>query len=153
MELQSRERWILIIGLAITALLVFINIYYAVMVLILVMVLLMSYRIMGETEHLPDMVAHLQDDAKAVLLINRGNDLARQIHVTLVPLDMEFDLPLLEPEAKHTIALPSMVSEVKVVITYQNATGRNFSRTFPLSAMGENEEDLLRPAFPLFGWK
>ena len=153
MKLQSRERWILIIGLAVTALLAFINIYSAGMVLILVLVLLMSYRIMGETEHLPDMVARLQDDAKAVLLNNRGNDLARQIHVALVPLDLEFDLPLLEAEAKHTIALPSMVSELKVVITYQNATGRNFSRTFLLSAMGENEEDLLKPAFPMFGWK
>ncbi len=153
MELQSRERWILVIGLAITALLVFINIYYAGTVLILVLVFLMSYRIMGETEHLPDLVARLQDDAKAILLINRGNDLARQIHVALVPLDMEFDLPLLEAEARHTLALPSMVSELKVVITYQNATGRNFTRTIPLSAMGENEEDLLKPVFPLFGWK
>lgn len=153
MELQTRERWILVIGLVITALLAVINLFVAGMVLIVVLVLLMSFRIMGETEHLPDVVARLQEDAKGVKFINRGNDQARQIHITLVPLNMEFDLPVLEADATHAIALPSMVSELKVLITFKNVQGRPFSRNYSLSALGGNDEDLLKPTFPIFGWK
>jgi hypothetical protein len=56
-------------------------------------------------------------------------------------------------EGRHEFPLPSMLAEVKAVVSYEDASGRQFSRSILLSSTGKGEEDLLKPAFPLFGWK
>jgi hypothetical protein len=51
-------------------------------------------------------------------------------------------------------ALPQMIEKVKVVLTYTSRDGKRVSRSFRLSSLEEQpEEDLLKPAFPIFGWK
>ncbi len=45
-----------------------------------------------------------------------------------------------------------MVEEIKIIITFQNENGRQFSRSVKLSAL-EEEPDLLKPMIPLFKWK
>jgi hypothetical protein len=122
-------------------------------VLILDLALAMSFHIMGETADLPDVTCILSEDAKAIALVNQGNDLAVRVHVTLVPLDREFDLPELPADTRHTFPLPAMVAEAKALVSYENRDGRRFSRTYHLSATGKGEEDLLKPLFPTFGWK
>jgi len=113
----------------------------------------MSFHIMGETRDLPDVTCILSEDAKRIVLVNRGNDRALGIHVTLVPLDREFDLPELPPDGRHDFPLPGMISEAKALVSYGNDAGRRFSRSIRLSATGKGEEDLLKPLFPFFGWK
>jgi len=56
-------------------------------------------------------------------------------------------------EGRHEFPLPSMLAEAKAVVSYEDASGRQFSRSILLSATGTGEEDLLRPVFPIFGWK
>jgi hypothetical protein len=130
-----------------------VNIYVAGIAFILVLALAMSLFIMGDTEHLPQIVCRLSDDAREVVLLNQGNDRAVQIHVTLVPLDREFDIPEIAPDGRASLPLPGMVAEAKALVRYENTGGRKFSRSFQLSATGEEDEDLLKPMFPLFGWK
>jgi hypothetical protein len=108
---------------------------------------------MGETHNLPDLACVLAEDARGILLVNQGNDLAVRIHVTLVPLDREFDLPELPADGRHTFSLPAMVAEAKALVSYENRDGRRFSGGFRLSATGKGEEDILKPLFPIFGWK
>jgi hypothetical protein len=144
---------VLIVTIAIAVLLFFINPFLAAVVLIIFLILFMSYRIMEETTHLPDVIAKLPENAKGIILLNRGNDRAVDIHVTVVPLNMEFDIPALEADEEHIIAFPQMIEEVKVVLSFKNTEGRAFSRSRRLSPLIEDEEDMLKPAFPLFGWK
>jgi hypothetical protein len=145
---------VLLIATAITVLLFIMDIFYGAMAAIILAILFMSFRIMGETTHFPDVIAHLPENAKGILLENRGNESARGIHITLVPQNLEFDLPILEADATHNFALPQMIEGVKVILTYQNEIGQTFSRSFRLSPLKEEgEEDILKPAFPLFGWK
>jgi hypothetical protein len=113
----------------------------------------MSFHIMGETSDLPEVACFLSEDAKRIVLVNRGNDRALGIHVTLVPLEKEFDLPELPSDGRREFPLPGMIAEAKALVSYENGAGRRFSRTFPLSATGKGEEDLLKPLFPMFGWK
>jgi hypothetical protein len=108
---------------------------------------------MGETHNLPDVACALAEDAKGVLIVNQGNDLAVRIHVTLVPLDREFDLPELPADGRHTFPLPAMIAEAKALVSYENRNGRRFSRSFKLSSTGKGDEDILKPLFPIFGWK
>ena len=108
---------------------------------------------MGETHNLPDLACVLAEDARGILLVNQGNDLAVRIHVTLVPLDREFDLAELPADGRHTFSLPAMIAEAKALVSYENRAGRKFSRTCRLSATGRGEEDLLKPLLPTFGWK
>jgi hypothetical protein len=113
----------------------------------------MAFFIMGDTRDLPQVAVHLSEDARKVVLVNQGNERAVRIHVTLVPLDREFDLAELPPDASHEFPLASMVAEAKALVTYENAEGRKFSRSLRLSATDRSDEDLLKPIFPTFGWK
>jgi hypothetical protein len=145
---------VLVIAAVITIALFFVDIFYGLMAVIILAVLFMSFRIMGETTHYPDVVASLPEMAQGIILTNRGNDAAMDIHITLVPHNIEFDLPNLEADATHMFALPQMVDKVKVVLTYSSRNGKRVSRSFRLSSLEEkSEEDLLKPAFPIFGWK
>jgi len=113
----------------------------------------MVFSIGRETHNLPDLACLLSEDAKKIVLVNRGNDTALQIHVTLVPLDREFDLAELPADGRHEFSLPAMIAGAKALVRYENMAGRRFSRAFRLSATETGEEDLLRPLFPIFGWK
>jgi hypothetical protein len=153
--METREKVILAIGLIVAfALFLFVDIYLAGIAVILVISLAIAFQIMGETRHLPPRLScWLTEDAKKIVIRNQGNDRAVRIHVTLVPLDLEFDLPELAVEGRHEFPLPSMIAEAKAVVSYEDASGRKFSRSILLSATGKSEEDLLKPIFPTFGWK
>ena len=144
---------VLVVVLVISAaLFLFVDIYLAGIALVIDLALAMSFQIMGETRDLPEVTPFLSEDARRIILVNRGNDRALAVHVTLVPLDREFDLPELSADGRHEIPLPGMVAEAKAMVTYENDRGRKFSRTFRLTATG-GDDDLLKPVFPTFGWK
>ena len=150
--MEKNLKLLLVVGLLITVFLFFINIYLAGIVLILLIAILMSLMIMQDTAGIPDIAAHLRDDAKAILLTNKGNARAEKIHGTLVPLNIDFDTPSLEVDTTFEYPLNAMVDSVKIVVTYQNEKGRQFSTLAKLSAL-EEERDLLQPLIPMFKWK
>ena len=150
--MERNAKILLVAGLLITLLLIFISIYLAGIVFILLIATLMSLLIMQDTAGIPDIAVHLRDDAKAVILTNKGNARAVKIHGSLVPLNIEFDTPALEVDSTFEYPLTAMVEEVKIVVTYQNENKRPFSKTAKLSAL-EEEQDLLRPMIPIFKWK
>src|SRR5512139_222201 len=143
---------LLVVGCLITVFLFFINIYLAGIALILLIAILMSLMIMQDTAGIPDIAAHFRDDAKAILLTNKGNARAVNIHGKLVPLNIEFDTPSLEVDSTFEYPLTAMIDEVKIVVNYQNENGRPFSSSAKLSAL-EEEPDLLKPIIPMFKWK
>jgi len=143
---------LIILGLFITIILSFIDIYLAGIVCVLIITIVMSLMIMQDTRGIPEIIVRLRDDAKAIILTNNGNSKAEKIHVTLVPANLEFDIPVLIEDATYQIPLTSMVEEIKVVITYENENGRSFSKSSRLSAM-EEEPDPFKPMIPLFKWK
>jgi hypothetical protein len=150
--MEGREVGVIIAGLIVAGALFFVDPYLAGIAVILVITLAIAFFIMGETHNLPDLACVLSEDAKGIVLVNQGNDPAVRIHVTLVPLDREFDLPELPADGRHTFSFPSMIAEAKALVSYENREGRKFSRTCKLSAIGR-DEDLLKPPFPIFGWK
>ena len=150
-----QQRQVLVLGggvLAAAALYLFEPIY-GYIVLILTAVTIMGMMIMQDSQGLPDVTCNLRDDAKAVVVINRGNAPITGGHVALVPLNIEFYLPALAPDERFEYPLTEMIVEAKAVVHYSFSDGRSLSGSFPLSALGEGEEDLLRPTFPLFSWK
>jgi hypothetical protein len=153
--METLQKGILVGGLIVAAaLLVFVDPYLAGIAVILVICLTIAFQIMGETRSLPPrLTCWLTEDAKMLVIRNEGNDRAVRIHITLVPQDMQFELPELEVEGRHEFPLPTMLAEAKAVVNYENAAGKKFSRSVLLSATGTGEEDLLKPVFPIFGWK
>ena len=45
-----------------------------------------------------------------------------------------------------------MINEGKAVVEFEDINGRQYSKSFDLSAL-HNDDDLLKPMMPLFGWK
>lgn len=150
--MEKNATIILILGVIITIALYFIDIYAAGIAGVFFITVMMSLWIMHDSRGIPDIEATLSEDAKAILLSNTGNASAVKIHATLVPMNIEFDVPVLEVESTYELPLPTMVQEIKIIITYENENEKVFSRTSLLSALKE-EPDLLKPMLPLFKWK
>ena len=143
---------LLVAGLLITIIVFFISIYAAGILLMILIAIVMSLLIMQDSVSLPEIVADLREDAKAVIIRNTGNSDALKVHVALVPLNIEFDLPLLPADASSEFALEKMIGEVKTVVTFENDRGDTFSRSYRLSSSGETFEPF-KPMIPLFKWK
>jgi hypothetical protein len=46
-----------------------------------------------------------------------------------------------------------MINTATGVVEFENAESACFNRTYPLSALGKTEDDLLKPLFPTFNGK
>ena len=149
--MDKRTTAVLAAGIVVTLLLLLVSIYLAGIALIIVVALVMSLMISQDTNFRPQVEARLREDAKTVILFNNGNSAALSIHAALVPMNIEYDVPSLAVDQSHEYPLPSMVSGVKVVVTYENEKGLKFSHSYQLSSSGEY--DPLKPMIPIFGWK
>jgi len=148
--MDKNQKIVLVTGALITLGLLFINVFFALIALIFMLAILMSFRIMKDTENYPLITADLSEDAREVIITNTGTARAQKIRVTLVPLDIDFEVASLDPDEESGFGLASMISEAKAVVTYENAEGRQFQRSYPLTALGAGR-DLTEPMFPIFG--
>lgn len=151
MTMDKKSQIVLVLGLAITIVLLIFNIYLAGIVFILVITLFMSMMIMQDSVCHPNVEVSLSEDAKSVIIKNSGNAPALHVHVALVPMNIEYDVPALAIDETHSHLLVSMIPEVKVIITFENEEKSIFSKTYPLSALGAY--DPLKPMIPMFKWK
>ncbi|HNX17747.1 MAG TPA: hypothetical protein PKM50_05400 [Methanoregula sp.] len=151
--MEKKHKILLAAGAVLCVLLFFIDIYLGATAVIILAALAMCVFIMEDSRVLPEVTIRLDDEAKKVVVENTGNAMANKVHVALVPLDIEFDLPGLEADAKYEYPLSRMITEAKAIVSFDNAKGGRTSRTFTLSAMGKGDDDLLKPMFPMFKWK
>ncbi len=132
--------------------------YFGFIATVILAVIGMSVIISRSSWGMPQIDAVLAEDAKSVRFINTGNGVALRLHAIFVPLDREFDIDALEPDEEHVIPFDSMISRVKVIVTFQNEQGASFQKAFLLHALDGTtsdggEEDVFKPPIPLFGWK
>jgi hypothetical protein len=153
MDMNRNYLVILAVAFIITLFLFLVNFWFGLMAIVGLIALGMSIYIMQDTLGHPDILAVLKDQAKNLELRNRGNAEAQNIHVAVIPYNVEFDIPALQIEERYTHDFGRMVDEAKVVVTFQNAEGVRYKKTYMLSALGRSDEDLLKPPFPLFKWK
>ncbi len=151
--MEKIHKILLTAGALICILLFWIDTYLGATGVIVLIALAMSVFIMEDSRVLPELTVRLGDDAKKVVVENSGNAPAYRIHVALVPLDIEFDLPELAADARYEYPLTRMIDEAKAAVTFDDAKGGKTSRTFTLSALGKGDDDPLKPMFPLFKWK
>jgi len=152
--MADSRKMLLVAGFVICILIaVFVDLFIGLIALVLLAAIFMSLRIMADSADLPNISAYLQEDAKGIWVVNRGNATAYSIRVALVPLDLEFTIPKLEMDGKTQFPLDKMVENVKAVIEYTNDRGVEYSDSYKLSALGDDDDDLLKPVFPLFKWK
>jgi hypothetical protein len=147
---MERYQVVLVAGIVVSAFLALINIYIGGIAFILVLTLTMSLLIMRDTVALADVGVSLSGDAKHITVINRGNIEVHNIHVSLVPLDREFDLKMLAPDENREFGLDSMIKEAKAVVVFNTPSGETFRKSYILSSLGNGDDDLLKPMFPLF---
>ena len=150
--MDKRIQVILVLGIIITIVSAFLDMYLAGIVGVIFIAIIMSLMIMQDTTGIPEVVAKLSDDAKSIILTNTGNARAEKIHVTLIPSNAEFDIASLDVDSTYEYSLGSMVQEIKIKITWSNENGRLFSSSKKLSVFDE-EPDLLKPMVPMFKWK
>lgn len=143
---------VIIVGLIISALLGMVSIYFTGIGVIIVIALAMSFQIMQDSDRLTELAVVLSENAKVITVINRGNMMIRNIRVSIIPFDVEFRIPELAVDGRSTYQLQRMINEGKAVVEFEDINGRQYSKSFDLSAL-HNDDDLLKPMMPLFGWK
>jgi hypothetical protein len=143
---------VVLLGLAAAVGLALFSPYLSVIALIIAAVVLMTIAIGRDTVDLPDIEITLAEDARSILLRNTGNAPALQVHTSLVPSGVEFDVVSIPPEEIHEERLPEQMAEVKVVVRFKNNGGRAFQRTAVLSAL-HPQTDPFKPMFGIFGSK
>jgi hypothetical protein len=151
--MDKNQKIVLVVGLVVTVALLFYNIYIGLIALIILATLIMSFRIMNDSVQTPDIVAFLTEDAKSLVIKNVGNAGAYSIHVSVVPHNIEYDIASLEVDGRSIHPFEMMISEAKAVVSYKTQKGDEYSRSIRLSALGGDEDDILKPVFPLFKWK
>ncbi|MCE5298236.1 MAG: hypothetical protein MUE45_07285 [Methanoregulaceae archaeon] len=151
--MERNYKILLGIALIVSVILLIINIYIGGIAFIIFIALVMSGWIMEDSWMHPNITASLRNEAKAVEFKNTGNAAAYAIHVAIIPYDIEFDIPLLKEDEKYLYAFGKMISEAKVMISFENEDKGRFSKTYMLSATGKSDDELLKPVFPLFKWK
>ncbi len=151
--MENIHKILLVSGALLCIFLFVINIYLGATGVIVLAALALSVFIMEDSRVLPEITVSLGDNAKKIVVNNEGNAPASRIHVALVPLDIEFDIPQLAADGRYEYLLNRMIGEAKAVVTFDDTKGGHVSRTFSLSALGKGDDDLLRPMFPLFKWK
>jgi len=140
-------------GVLLCAILFYIDIYLGATGAVILIAIAMSFFIMEDAGVLPDVAIRLHDDAKRIIVTNRGTAPAYRIHIAMVPLNIEFDIPELSVDATSERQLQEMINEAKAVVTFEDSKGSHYTRTIALSALGNTDDDLLKPMFPLFKWK
>jgi len=150
--MDKRIQIILVLGIIVTIISAFLDMYLAGIVGMIFIAIVMSLMIMQDTTGIPEIVVKLGDEAKSIILTNNGNARAENIHVTLIPSNREFDIASLDVDSVYEYFLGAMVQEIKINITYSNENKRFFSSSKKLSVFDE-EPDLLRPLIPMFKWK
>ncbi len=149
--MDKKTQIVLVLGIAITIILLQFNIYLAGIVFILAITLFISLLIMQDSVCHPNVEVSLSEDAKSVILINSGNAPAMNIHIALVPMNIEYDVRSLAIDETHNRLFDTMIPEVKAIITFENEEKNVFSKTYTLSALGAY--DPLKPMIPMFKWK
>ena len=150
--MDKRIQVILVLGIIVTIISAFLDMYLAGIVGVIFIAIIMSLMIMQDTTGIPEVMVKLGDEAKSIILTNNGNARAENIHVTLIPSNVEFDIASLDVDSVYEYSLGAMVQEIKIKITYSNENKRLFSSSKKLSVFDE-EPDLLRPLIPMFKWK
>jgi hypothetical protein len=151
--MERNYKVILGAALIICVILLIIDIYIGAIAFVIFIALLMSAWIMGDSWMHPNVTASLKNEAKSVEFKNTGNAPAYAIHVAIIPHDIELDIPLLKEDEKYLYAFGNMISEAKVVVSFENEDKNRFSKTYLLSATAKSDDDLLKPTFPIFKWK
>ncbi|MEN6396132.1 MAG: hypothetical protein ABFC78_06575, partial [Methanoregula sp.] len=127
--MEKIHKLLLAVGALICIFLFWIDIYLGATGVVVLVALAMSVFIMEDSWVLAEITVRLGDEAKQVIVQNSGNSPAYRIHVTLIPHDIEFDLPELAADGQFEYPLPRMVEEAKAIVRFSNAKGVQTSRT------------------------
>jgi len=145
---------VLVLGLfACIALYLLFDIYVCMIGAVLVIALAMSLFIMQDTSMKPNVMVFVEGDAKGIRVRNKGNAKAVSVKVSLASQDLHFDIPVLEEDAAVSFPVPPVREKVKVTISFQNEKGDSFAKSLVLAPDDVEDEDILKPIFPIFGWK
>ncbi|MDE4907870.1 hypothetical protein L0665_04510 [Methanogenium marinum] len=147
---------VFIAGIAVFVYLAIIGMFFAsIGVMIILIVGMTAYLTMigKKIGEIPELTAKLSPNAKNIIIRNSGNTSAIQIHVAVVPLDIEYDISEIPADEEHTHSLDAMIREARVVITWKDNDGHAFSHESQISALGKGEDDFLKPMFPMFDIK
>jgi len=150
--MDRTTKMLILVSILVTLIAAIINQYLGGIVVMIAIVVVMARLIMDDSTSLPEIDARLREDAKEIVIKNTGNSPAEKIHVALGPLNLEYDIASLPADTTHEYPLSSMISEVRLVVQFENDKAELFSRTFDLSAL-KPEYDPFRPMIPLFRWK
>lgn len=98
----------------------------------------------------PILLAFLGEDGRSFILKNIGNVDALDIHISVVPSNLEYLIERLEADTGEKTDCGQLIGKNKVIIDYTDGTGKRYSKTTDLNFRQECEYDPTKPMIPMF---
>lgn len=121
--------------------------------LIITGTLVMAVMVSESAEELvekPIIFAYLGEDGRSFVLKNIGNVDALDIHISVVPSNLEYLIERLGSDTEEITDCGQLIGKNRAIINYTDETGKRYSKSAELKFKEECEYDPTKPMFPMF---
>ncbi|MBN1431590.1 MAG: hypothetical protein JW931_02340 [Methanomicrobiaceae archaeon] len=98
----------------------------------------------------PILFAYLGEDGRSFILKNIGNVDALDIHISLVPSNLEFLNKRIEADTEDKTECGQLIGKNRIIVDYTDETGNRYSKTANLNFKDDCEYDPTKPMIPIF---
>jgi len=98
----------------------------------------------------PLLFAYLGEDGRSFVLKNMGNIDALDIHVSIVPANLEYLIERIAADIEEKTNCDQLIGKNRIIVNYTDKTGTRYSKSADLSFNEECDYDPTQPMIPLF---
>ena len=98
----------------------------------------------------PILFSYLGEDGRSFILKNIGNVDALDIHISLVPSNLEFLIERIEADTEENTDCGELIGKNRIIVDYTDETGTRYSKTANLNFRDDCEYDPTKPMIPIF---
>lgn len=124
-----------------------------VMGLIITGTIAMTFMISESAEGIVDkplIYAYLGDDGRSFILKNIGNVDALEIHISIVPSNLEYHIGRIDPDDEEKTDCGRLIGKNRIILDYSDKDGKKYKRTAELVFTEDCEYDPTKTMIPLF---
>jgi hypothetical protein len=104
----------------------------------------------GEAIDRPVLFVFLGEDGRSFVIRNIGNAAASEIHVSVVPSNLEYIIDRIDADGEEKTECGQLIGKNRVIIEYADETGKRYSKSEDLRFEDDCEYDPTKPMIPIF---
>lgn len=104
----------------------------------------------GEAIDRPLLFAFLGEDGRSFVIRNVGNAAASEIHVSVVPSNLEYIIDYIDADDEEQTDCGQLIGKNRIIMEYADEAGKRYSKSVDLQFKEDCEYDPTKPMIPIF---